>query len=45
MVIKIIPSENSNKDFKPVIGNKMNDIISRFEKILDQDEIENSHSI
>jgi hypothetical protein len=41
MEIKIIPSEDSNKGFKPVMGNKMNDIVSRFEEFLDQDEIEN----
>ena len=41
MEIKIIPSENFNKGFKPVMGNKMNDIVSRFEEFLDQDEIEN----
>lgn len=41
MEIKILPSENVDKGFKPVMGIKMNDIISRFEEFLDQDEIEN----
>lgn len=41
MEIKIISSENSNKGFNPVMGNKMTDIVSRFEEFLDQDEIEN----
>lgn len=41
MEIKIISTENSNNIFKPIIGEKMNDLISRFQNFLDQDEIEN----
>ncbi|MBX9888423.1 MAG: Z1 domain-containing protein [Flavobacteriaceae bacterium] len=41
MEIKILPSENSNNAFKPEMGIKMNDLISRFQEFLDQDEIAN----
>jgi hypothetical protein len=41
MEIKIIPSDNSNNTFKPEMGIKMNDLISRFQQFLDQDEIDN----
>ena len=41
MEIKILNIANTKQDFKPTIGEKMNDIISRFENFLDQDEIEN----
>jgi hypothetical protein len=41
MEIKILPSENSNNAFKPEMGIKMNDLISRFQEFLDPDEIDN----
>jgi len=41
MEIKILPIENSINVFKPEMGIKMNDLISRFQKFLDEDEIEN----
>jgi hypothetical protein len=41
MEIKIIPTEKTSEVFKPTVGEKMNDIISRFELFLDQDEIDN----
>ena len=41
MEIKILPSENSKNAFKPEMGIKMNDLISRFQQFLDQDEIDN----
>lgn len=41
MEIKILPSTNSKNAFKPEMGIKMNDLISRFQKFLDQDEIDN----
>lgn len=40
MEIKILPPKNRNEFFKPVMGIKMNDLISRFKKILDEDEID-----
>jgi hypothetical protein len=41
MEIKILPTEHSINDFKPEIGIKMNDLISRFQEFLDQDELDN----
>ena len=41
MEIKILSKENSSNVFKPEIGIKMNDLISRFQVFLDQDEIDN----
>lgn len=41
MEIKILPTENSNIEFRPEMGIKMNDLISRFQEFLDLDEIEN----
>lgn len=40
MEIKILPNKNSDEFFKPVMGIKMNDLISRFQKFLDEDEID-----
>ena len=40
MEIKILPNKNKNELFKPEIGIKMNDLILRFQKILDEDEID-----
>ena len=40
MEIKIIHNEDCNKDFKPEIGTRMNDLISRFSQFLDENEIE-----
>lgn len=39
MEIKILPTKNNNDYFKPEMGIKMNDLISRFQKFLDVDEI------
>ena len=39
MEIKILPTKNDNYFFKPEMGIKMNDLISRFQKFLDDDEI------
>lgn len=41
MEIKILSSENSNNHFKPEMGPKMDDLVTRFQEFLDQDEIEN----
>lgn len=41
MEIKILPSKNMKNTFKPEMGIKMNDLISRFQQFLDQDEIDN----
>jgi hypothetical protein len=40
MEIKILPSKNRNDCFNPIMGIKMNDLISRFKKFLDEDEID-----
>lgn len=40
MEIKILPNKNSIDSFKPEMGIKMNDLISRFQNFLDEDEIE-----
>jgi hypothetical protein len=40
MEIKILPTKNKNEFFKPEMGIKMNELISRFQKILDEDEID-----
>ncbi len=41
MEIKILSTKNNNDYFKPEMGIKMNDLISRFQKFLDVDEIYN----
>ncbi len=40
MEIKILNTASTKQIFKPTMGAKLNDIISRFEDFLDQDEIE-----
>lgn len=40
MEIKILPPKNRNEFFKPVMGIKLNDLISRFQFFLDEDEID-----
>jgi len=40
MEIKILPRVNDNQHFKPEMGVKMNDLITRFHSFLDEDEIE-----
>jgi len=40
MEIKILPPKNINEFFKPTMGIKMNDLISRFQIFLDEDEID-----
>ncbi|MFP9118347.1 Z1 domain-containing protein [Flavobacterium sp. RNTU_13] len=40
MEIKILSNENTNRTFKPVIGSAMNDLMSRFQNFLDEDELE-----
>jgi hypothetical protein len=41
MEIKILPSNNSDNHFKPEMGIKMNDLLTRFSHFLDLDEVEN----
>jgi hypothetical protein len=40
MKIKILQSVSNNQDFKPEMGRKMNDLITRFQNFLDEDEID-----
>lgn len=40
MEIKILPNKNKSEFFKPEMRIKMNELISRFQKILDEDEID-----
>ena len=39
MEIKVLHSENHSHKFKPEIGKKMDDLISRFKNFLDDDEL------
>jgi hypothetical protein len=39
MEIKVLPTKNDNELFKPEMGIKRNDLISHFQKFLDEDEI------
>lgn len=40
MEIKILPTVNDNHVFKPEMGKKMTDLITRFQSFLDEDEID-----